>query len=184
MRCVIIVSHYEVCTCGGGWSTADTTSAGLFSGFSNSTGIFSCSTRVEPFTQNIPLLWCMILSYTETWMNKWLGGSFFSPQLQYYIYWTVKMEPQRGHELKIVPPPGLTDWLSWFDGLQHAIKITKSCKLTENNTIRHQVRQCKPTCFCFSALTDLQFEHDLRKKVCFYCTAETTTLRFSFGHFL
>lgn len=33
------------CTCGGGWSMADTSSAGLFSGHSNSTGIFSCNRR-------------------------------------------------------------------------------------------------------------------------------------------
>lgn len=46
-------NYYELCTCGGGWSIAETTSAGLFSGFSNSTGIFSCYTRVEPFTQNV-----------------------------------------------------------------------------------------------------------------------------------
>lgn len=40
-------------TCGGGWSMADTTSAGLFSGFSSSTRIPSCRpnvtfTRLEP----------------------------------------------------------------------------------------------------------------------------------------
>lgn len=33
-------------TCGGGWSIAETTSAGLFSGFSNSTGILSCRPNV------------------------------------------------------------------------------------------------------------------------------------------
>lgn len=33
-------------TCGGGWSIAETTSAGLFSGSSSSTGILSCRARV------------------------------------------------------------------------------------------------------------------------------------------
>lgn len=36
-----------VATCGGGWSMAETTSAGLFSGFSSSTGILSCGPKVN-----------------------------------------------------------------------------------------------------------------------------------------
>lgn len=36
-----------VATCGGGWSMAETTSAGLFSGFSSSTGILSCGPKVD-----------------------------------------------------------------------------------------------------------------------------------------
>lgn len=53
VSCVPRCNYGESCTCGGGWSMAETTSAGLLSGFSRSTGIFSCNTQEgETFTQN------------------------------------------------------------------------------------------------------------------------------------
>lgn len=58
-----------VATCGGGWSMAETTSAGLFSEFSSSTGILSCGpkvnltglTRSHPPTNPPPLRRCAYL---------------------------------------------------------------------------------------------------------------------------